>query len=380
LKSALVDAVLREATAAQRVPGVVGAVTDQRGVVYHGAFGYSDAAARRPMTPDAVFRIASMTKIVTTLAVMQLVEAGRVAVDAPCKRFLPEYRQPPVLERFDAASRRYTASPADRDVTVRDLLTHTSGYGYWFLNPELHALMGTRPEHFNPPFLVCEPGSRFQYGTSTDVLGCMIGPASGAPLEAYFAERVLGPLGMRDTGFDLPTACERLVALHVPDAGGSWQPLPNETAGEAPRGGGGLVSTVDDYLALVRLFLNAGRVGTRQLLGRESLAAVARHQLGSLKPLRQTTAVPARSADFGFMDGTQEFGFGVLIETAAQPGRRSAGSYGWGGLFNTYFWVDPAAGIGGVLCMQLSPFCAPPCLALYAAFERAVYRALGLSA
>jgi CubicO group peptidase (beta-lactamase class C family) len=372
-----IDRVLRAATAVGTVPGVVAAATDRQRVIYRGASGFADTGARRALRPDSVFRIASMTKLVTSIAVLQLRDLGLVDLDTPFARYYREFRQPPVLRSFDSVTREYQASPAGSEITVRQLLTHTSGFGYWFLNPELRALMGSEPEHYNPPFLLYEPGSAFQYGISIDVLGQLVAPMSGLTLPELFARRLFEPLGMIDTGFDVPVEADRLVALHAV-ADGGFAVTPNERHGEAPRGGGGLYSTAEDYLALLRMLLNDGRVGARALLARDTVRELASNQIGALAAPRQMTAAPERTADFAFMDGTQKFGFGVLLETRERPDGRAAGSYGWAGILNTYFWVDPAAEVAAVICMQMSPFCAPACLDLCASFERALYRHLGL--
>jgi methyl acetate hydrolase len=369
--------VLRGAVRAGSVPGVVAAATDRRGPVYLGAFGSAETSTRRALQPDSVFRIASMTKLVTSIAVLQLMEQGCLEVDAPFKRFFRDFRQPPVLLRFDRRARQYETAPADRDISVRELLTHTSGFGAWFVNAELYSLMGPEPEYYNPPFLMCAPGQRFQYGISTDVLGQVVAPLSGLPLDTFFAQRIFGPLGMTETSYRLPADPGRLVAVHTATDDG-FTALPNETAPGAPRGGGGLYGTAEDYVAVLRMLLNAGRVGGRQLLSAETVRALGSNQIGTLNAVRQTTAAPDRTADFAFMDGTQKFGFGGLLETRDRPSGRAAGSYGWGGIFNTYFFVDPAAELGAVVCMQMSPFCAPACLAVCDAFEAALYRQLGL--
>ena len=371
-----VDRELSALAADGSVPGIVAGATDRRGVVYRGAFGIADVATRQPMRADAVFRIASMTKLITTIVVLQLAERGLVDLDTAFRRYFPSFRQPPVLRSFDAATLAYEASPAAREITVRELLTHTAGYGYWFLNPELNAFVGRgEPEFYNPPFLVHAPGTRFQYGISTDVLGQLLAPLTGTPLDVAFAQRVFEPLEMTDTSFEVPAEPRRLVALHRRE-GGRWVAASNEARGEPPRGGGGLYSTVDDYLAVLRMLLNGGRAGGRELLGRGSVAALARGQIGALPASKQTSAAPEKTADFEFMDGTQTLGFGVLIETRARPGGRAAGSYGWGGIFNTYFWVDPAAELAAVIFMQVAPFCAPICIEACERFERALYRQL----
>jgi CubicO group peptidase (beta-lactamase class C family) len=195
------------------------------------------------------------------------------------------------------------------------------------------------------------------------------------PLEEFVEREIFAPLGMRDTGYDVPRDAARLVSLHAVAPGG-FDEAPNERRGEPPRGGGGLYSTAADLLALLRLLLGEGRTKGGRLLRSESVRALASNQIGSLVAAPQRTAFPKRTADFLFMDGTQKFGFGVLIETHAKAGGRSAGSYGWAGIFNTYFWVDPLAGIAAVVMMQVSPFSAPVCLDVCDRFERAVYHEL----
>jgi methyl acetate hydrolase len=326
------------------------------------------------MHVDSVFRIASMTKLVTSLAVLMLQEEHGVDLDAPFSQYFPEFRQPQVLESFNRASVGYATHPALTPITVRQLLTHTSGFGYWFLSHELRALMAAEPEYYNPPFLLHEPGACFSYGTSADVLGQMVAPLSGLRLEDYFAQRILGPLGMRDTGYGLPADATRLVALHIRSAGGFTE-LPNEKVAEPPRGGSGLYSTARDYLQLLRMLLNNGRMGSARLLSAASVSELTRNQVGGLAVKRQRSAATQVTDDFVFMDGTQKFGLGVLIETRDRSSGRAAGSYGWAGLYNTYFWVDPRASLACVVLTQTRPFCARQSIAICDEIETCVYEA-----
>jgi CubicO group peptidase (beta-lactamase class C family) len=368
---ALVDDALRSAVDAGLAPGVVAALTDRDGAVY----GLAGVASREPLRTDHVFRIASLTKLVTTIAVLMLVEEGRVELDTPFKRYLPAFRQPPVLRSFDRERLRFDAAPAARDITIRDLLTHTSGYGSWFLNEEIRALTGAVPDFYDPPFLMSEPGTRFQYSISTDVLGQLFAAVTDQPLAGFFTTRILAPLGMRDTSYEMPSDMARLAHLHLATPLG-FEQVPHERRSGPPRGGAGLYSTAEDFLAVLRLLLNRGVAAGRRLLASDTVAALARNQVGSLPVVRQRSALPALSDDFLFMDGTQRFGFGVLIETRGRESGRSAGSYGWGGLYNTYFWVDPVAGLAAVVMMQVSPFSRPACIEVCERFERAVFSAL----
>jgi methyl acetate hydrolase len=368
IRSSQLDAALRHAVEERRVPGIAAVVTNAHETLYEGAAGYARVASKMPMRVDTVCRIASMTKLVTSIAVLMLRDEGKLELDAPFSRYFSGYRQPPVLESFDFATREFKTRPARSAVTVRQLLTHTAGYGYWFLDPELRALHTGTPEHFNPPFLMHEPGSDFRYGISTDVLGQCVEPLTGLRIDRFFEERIFGPLGMADCSFDLPADSSRLAAVHV-RADGELVEQPIEPRGETPRGGGGLYTTARDYAALLRPLLRGGA----PLLGPESARDLVTHQLGARFARRQRSADARRTADFGFMDGTQHFGLGVLIETRDRATGRHAGSYGWAGIFNTYYWVDPVAQLAAVVFMQMSPFAAPDCLAACEVFERELF-------
>lgn len=374
LDTASLDAALDAGVAGGRVPGLVAAITDSRGIVYERAVGMAAASSGRAMRFDTVFRVASMTKLLTSVAVMMLHEEGRFGLDDEFVRHVAAFRQPDVLAWFDEETGEYGLREAARAVTVRDLLTHVSGFGYWFLAPELLRAYGGAVEHFSAPFLMHDPGERFTYGISTDVLGQIVEPTSGRRLDEFVAARVADPLGMAATGWRLPDDPSRLAALHR-RRDGRLAEAPMEAAAEAPHGGGGMYSTAEDYLRLLRMLLNDGLAdGGRGLLRPESVHEMTSNQIGALFARPQTTAYPERSLDFAFLDGTQKFGFNVSIETRPAADGRPAGSAGWAGIFNTYYWLDREAGLAAVLLMQLSPFCDPACLETYRAFARALYR------
>jgi CubicO group peptidase (beta-lactamase class C family) len=371
LASQAIDAVLEQAA----VPGLVAAVGDRHGPLYEAAYGRASTAPRRAMQTDAVVRIASMTKVVTSLAAMMLCEQQRISLDAPFADYVPAYRQPGVLVSFDESTLAYRTREARSRITIRQLLTHTSGYGYWFLDEPLLKLTTGTPELFNPPFLMSEPGTRFAYSTSTDVLGLLVPALSGVSLAEFFRARIFAPLGMSDTGYALPRDLQRLVRLHA-HRGDGYVELPLETEPPQQRGGGGLYSTAHDYLKLLRLFMNGGLANGQRLLSEEGIAAMTRNQIGPLFAEQQKTALPERANDFVFMDGSQQFGFGFMIETRNRGNGRSAGTLSWAGIANTYFWLDPEAGIAAVLLMQTTPFSDPVCIDLLGRFERAVYDAI----
>lgn len=370
------DEALERAVASGSIPGAVAAVTDRHRLLHEAAFGTASPGGE-PMRPDTVFRIASMTKPITTIALMMLHEQRKLDLDDALAAHLPGFEQPGVLVSFDERTGEYTVREAARPVTIRHLLTHTSGFGYWFLNREVLLEAKGRVEFFRAPFLMHDPGEAFSYGVGTDIVGLIVEPLSGLPIDRFVAERIAAPLGLRDLRYPAPEPESRLAAL-CERRGDSFVDVSGSLPTEPPRGGSGLHATARDYAAILRMLLNGGRLddGTR-LLAEKSVAAAVSNQIGALFARRQTTAYPRRSLDFVFLDGTQKFGFNVMIETRDRPDGRRAGSYGWAGVFNTYFWVDPAAEIAAVLMMQMSPFCDPACIAAYREFERGVYRAIG---
>jgi CubicO group peptidase (beta-lactamase class C family) len=358
------------------VPGVVACVCSRDRELHASAFGLADSSALRPMRFNSVFRIASMTKLVTSVAVMQLVEEGRVSLDATLRQYLIGFRQPEVLVDFDAATGAYTTRPATRDATLRELLSHTGGYGYWFLHDALRQASGSEPNLVDPPFLIDDPGRQFAYSTSADVIGQLIEPLAGCSLDVFFARRIFEPLAMPDTGFRRPADRSRLTAVHRRRAAG-FQALPLETADHPVRGGGGLYSTAPDYSRLLRCLLRGGELDGTRILAASSVAEITRNQIGDLEARMQRSALADRSNDFIFMDGSQKFGFGVMIETRDRPGGRAAGSWSWAGIANTYFWVDPVAGLAVVLLLQTAPFANRASVGLLQEFEAAVYADFG---
>ncbi len=360
-----IDHSLATSVASRLNPGVVASVFSRDAILYSGAAG---GPPGRPLAVDDVFRIASMTKLVTSVAVLMLVDEGRVSLDATVADYVGDFVQPPVLRSFDAKTGEYTTRAASRDATLRELLSHSGGYGYWFLDEPLRVASGDSPNLFDPPFLMSDPGAAFAYSSSHDVAGLVIEAASGKPIERFFADRIFEPLGMQDTGFELPADPSRLVPIAKRNDG-AFEWLENESRGPQARGGGGLYSTLADYGRLLAMLMHGGS----PLLRSASAAQISANQLGKLKAARQKTALPSRTNDFIFMDGTQTFGLGVMIETHDQPGRRARESFGWAGIFNSYFWIDPRTGVGAIILMQLQPFSDPGCVETLNRFESSVY-------
>ncbi|MGD8340041.1 MAG: serine hydrolase domain-containing protein, partial [Gammaproteobacteria bacterium] len=194
-----VDKALGEAVQTGLIPGAVGAVGSAESCRYLSAFGRAGMDPEGAMQPDTVCRIASMTKLVTSVAIMTLADEGQVDLEATLADYVPGFRQPEVLVDFDPESGAWSTRPATRDATLRELLSHTGGYGYWWLHEPLRVASGREPDLFHPPFLIADPGTGFAYSTSTDVIGLLFEPVTGLPLDAYLAERILAPLGMQDT-------------------------------------------------------------------------------------------------------------------------------------------------------------------------------------
>lgn len=372
---AAVDAVLSDAVARGEVPGVVAMAATRAGVIYQGAFGAADLPSRRPLQPDSIFRIASMTKPVTSAALMQLIEAGRLRLDDPAAKYLPELADLRVFERFDARTGAYGVRPAKRTITVRHLLTHTAGFGYTFTSPVLRDFTPREGEQYAAGPLLFDPGDGWLYGTSTDWVGRVVEVLSGQPLETYFRERIFTPLGMRETFYNVPEDKRaRVVTVHRRSGDGTFtvEPVQPPLTNPRPIGGGGLSSTAADYVRFLRMLLGGGALDGARVLSSDTVALMAQNHIGMAVPSLKT-ALPDRSGDFPFGRG-DKWGLGFLITGAQQPGKRSAGTLSWGGINNTYFWVDPARGVAGVILMQFLPFADTRALAVHDAFERAIYQ------
>jgi methyl acetate hydrolase len=379
------DASLRGAVERKDVPGVVVLVTDRKGVLYENAFGVADVATGRPLAKDAMFRIASMTKPITSLALMQLVEQGKIGLDDPAEKYLPELKNPMVVESFDAKSGDYKLRPAARLPLVRHFLTHTSGLAYPFTSAIWRDFKPHAGETyaFGGPMLF-DPGERWHYSTSLDVVGRLVEVVSGERLEDYFHDHIFVPLKMNDTSYNVPESKgPRLVAQQQRDGAKmdgpivlQIPPLVGLTVAN-PIGGGGLASTAEDYGRFMRMFLNGGELDGVRVIKAETVKLMSQNQIGAVSVPALKSALP-RSADFTFIaDGRDKWGYGFLITVDQKPGLRSPGSLSWGGINNTYFWIDPARGIAGTIMMQYLPFADAKALAVYDIFERGAYQLAG---
>ena len=382
---AKVDAVLKGAVDAGDVPGVAAAAAKPTETIYVGAFGKRALPDGQPMTQDSVFWIASMTKAITSTAAMIQVERGKLQLDSPISDVLPELKNRPVFEGFDAAGKA-KLRPAKSPVTLRHLITHTAGFTYDIWNADMGKYMeqegipgviGCENKALTAP-LTFDPGTRWDYGTNIDWVGKAVEASSGQKLGEFFAANIFEPLGMTSIGFKLTDDMrKRLVGMHARDEAGTLAPMEFEIpqAPEFEMGGGGLYGTVADYIKFMQVFINDGKgANGHQLLKPETVAEMSRNNIGEIDVVKLATAIPPYSNDAEFFPGMQKkWGLGFMINTADVPGRRKANSLNWAGLGNTYFWIDPTSKLCGVIMCQLVPFADGKVLDLLDRFEEAVY-------
>src|SRR5712691_1027391 len=384
------DQALERAVAAGEVAGVVALAADDQGVIYEGAYGKRAADAEAPMTVDTVVWIASMTKAITSVAAMQLVEQGRITLDEPISNHLPEVSAVQVLDGFDEAGAP-KLRPARRPITLRNLLTHTAGFTYDIWNSDMiryqeHAsvpgIIECKKVTLNTP-LVFDPGERWEYGINIDWVGQTVERLSGQRLEEYFREHIFAPLGMRDSGFVIGAEQrQRLAGMHVRLPDGLLQVVPFELTQEPEfyMGGGGLYSTGPDYLRFLRMLLGEGQLDGTRILAADTVAEMGKNQIGDLTVGLLKSCVPGSSNDAEFFPGMpKKWGLGYMITTLEAPTSRSAGSLAWAGLANTYYWLDPDRRVTGVILTQILPFADPAALRAFEQFERASYAGLPMS-
>ncbi|MCC7053238.1 MAG: beta-lactamase family protein [Gemmatimonadaceae bacterium] len=364
---------MQAAVTAGDVTGLTVLVTSRDSILFHRTAGRLAPGSAATVGTDAVFNIASMTKPVTALAAMMLVEDGRLALDAPASTYLPELVGRGVLLRVDSARRTVITRPASREITVRDLMRHTSGIGYAFSNPALHDVerFTSIPERDWP--LVHDPGARWTYGMGPSYLGWIVERIAGMPLESFFRQRIFTPLGMHETSYVLPPSrASRLMALS--DRRGDSlvaRPRPDSVQAEG-FGDGNLFSTAPDYARFMQLLLGRGTWRGTRLVREASIRELMRDQLGALTVLRQPTTDPALSAPFP--DGATRDGFSLAFQVArGHPDGRPDGSLSWAGLYNTHLWIDPPNGIGVLVLTQVLPFHDPRVMDVVRAVEHALY-------
>lgn len=344
-----------------QVPGIAAIGTDVSDNLYESAAGVANTATGRAVTTTTPHAIYSMTKPVTSLAVMMLVEQGQMDLQAPINDYLPEFRDPDVITGLDAEAKAFTPAPLEKRITVHHLLTNTSGHGYAFCNATLGALL---PDSSAPDFPIChQPGEAWTYGPATGLLGKAIAAVAGESLEAALNRLVFAPLGMRETSFE-PRDNQAHIHRHQD---GEWQP--QDIAGRMEAGDAGLISTAQDYARFVRCLLNDGAPLIQPVTFKQMIS----NQIGDLFVTEQPSILPHFALPFPTGGGVDKFSYGFQLHMAPEAGMRSPGSFSWCGVANTYFWGDPVRKVGGVVLMQVSPLYTPACLDAVAGFEKHFY-------
>jgi methyl acetate hydrolase len=369
---------------AARLAGSVALIAGAGGTRYVHAFGQRDIASDAAMGVDSLFQIASMTKAIVSVAALQLVEKGRLPLDAPLGSILPDLAALQVIDGFDDDGAVRLRAPK-KPITLRHLLTHTAGLGYTFINARLVKTLdpanplvhGTRAALCLP--LLFDPGDNWEYGISTDWVGLAVEAASGQRLDAYLSDHICGPLGMDDTIFH-PSQAQRgrAATLYMRSPEGPLVPMPFEMGGgpeaEIFSGGGGLWSTAGDYAQFLRMILGKGRLGDVRILSEQSMRMMSENQIGDMRAGAMATVNPDFALPYDpFPDQQSGWSLGFLINPEAGPNGRSAGSLAWAGVANCYYWADPARDVIGIFLTQLLPFGDPDVLAAVGAFERMAY-------
>ncbi|MBV9748714.1 MAG: beta-lactamase family protein [Acetobacteraceae bacterium] len=382
------DAVLNDVvTSNPRVPGVVAMATDRRGNTYEGAFGKRRLDQDADMTIDTVFAIFSTTKAITGTAVLQLVEEGKLDLDAPAKNYARDIGTLQVLEGFDSSGNPKLRAPK-HDITTRMLLLHTAGFGYDFFNEQYNRLASEKGQPsvvtsskkslMSP--LLFDPGEKWEYGSNIDWAGQVVEGVTGKRLGEVMQDRIFAPLGMKDTSFTItPSMRQRLASIHQRNADGSLTPLDFELPAEPEvhMGGHGLYATVGDYMRFIRMWLNDGNGEHGRVLEAETVRMAEKNGLGDKKIKMLPGVIAALSNDAEFFPGlSKSWALTFMVNDETAPTGRPAGALGWAGLANLFYWIDRQNGIGGFWATQIFPFADATSFTGYVNFETAVYQSM----
>lgn len=385
---AAADAILNRVVMSEpSVPGVVAMATDRQRNIYEGAAGKRRLDRDADMTTDTVFAIFSTTKAITGTAALQLVEQGKLDLDAPAKNYVPDIGKLQVIEGFSDSGEPRLRAPK-RDVTTRMLLLHTAGLGYDFFNETYNRLAqekgqpsvitASKAALMTP--LLFDPGERWEYGSNMDWCGQVIESITGRRLGEVFKTRIFEPLGMRDTTFEITDALrQRVAGMHTRNADGSLTPMDFELPAkpEVHMGGHGLYSTVGDYMRFIRMWLNDGNGEHGRVLKAETVRMAEKNQLGDKKIKMLPGVIPSLSNDAEFFPGlSKSWALTFMVNDEEAPTGRPAGALGWAGLANLFFWIDRRNGVGGFWATQILPFADPASFGGYMDFETALYRSL----
>jgi methyl acetate hydrolase len=378
------DRILSNAVAGGAVPGVVAMACNREGSTYEGAFGERTLGSGVAMTTDTVCWIASMTKAVTSVAAVQCVERGQIDLDAPASKVVPAIGEAQVLTGFDAKGMPTYRAPK-RPVTLRHLLTHSSGFSYEIWNTDIArfqqamdvpSITSCENKALKLPLLF-DPGERWEYGINIDWAGKMVEAVSGKKLGAYMKENLFDPLGMKSTAFKItPDMRSRLAGVHLRGPDGKLAPMPFELTQEPEfeMGGGGLYSTAGDYLKFVRMVLNHGQLGGERVLKPETVANhLMLNQMGDCRVVNLKTNHPLTNDAEFFPGVSKSWSLAFQTNQERAPTGRPAGGLMWAGLANSFYWIDPTNGVGGVFLSQIFPFADTGSIPTFYDFETAVY-------
>jgi CubicO group peptidase (beta-lactamase class C family) len=364
---AKIDGLVNEYINKNWLTGAVSIVIKDNQVVQYKGYGYADVATKKPMKNDAIFRIMSQTKAITSVGIMILYEQGKLLLDQHISDFIPEFKKPVVLDKFNDADTTYTTIPAKSEITIRQLLTHTSGLDYTDIGSSKVAAIYSKNHipsglgYFDADLLErmkalgklplsFQPGEKWQYGLNSDLLGCLIEVVSGMNLEDFLRKNIFDPLGMKDTYFNVPSSkANRLATVYTEDASNKIIPWSHEFRNIDPdypimkkryfSGGAGLSSTAFDYAIFMQMLLNGGKYNGHQVLGKRTVEMITSGQL--------------KEGMFG--DDNMGLGFGITSEKSAAKGPRNAGSFEWGGYYGTTYWADPKSKLVCLFMTQQNP-------------------------
>jgi methyl acetate hydrolase len=381
IDTAKLDDTLRSSLQKRGIPTATVILANADHVTYTGVFGKRDSASSVSAAVDTIFRIASMTKAITTTAALQLVEQGKVTLDEPVSKHLPELAKLDVLEGFDASGKPILR-PAKTPIALRHLLTHTSGFAYANWNATLTQYNKVSGSNLPPTAvaplipLVFEPGTRWHYGPSVDWAGKLVEKISGLTLEQYFQSNILQPLGMKSTSFLVaPENFDRLVSTYrrQPDGKLKEDPRTRPAPPTVYNGGGGLFSTAADYIRFTQMILRKGRGGNKEeILRPKTVELMSANQIGSIPIEKLKTTDPTVAADLDLGSGNK-YTYGFLLNTVTSPQGRPAGTLMWAGVENTFYWIDPRRSLCAVIMMQFFPFLDSQGAGMLADFTKAVY-------
>lgn len=376
-KTAL-DTFLAGQVSSGAIPGVVVHVVNKESVLYSAAFGKQDVGKNVALAPDSIFRIASMTKAVTSVAAMMMIEQGKMKLDDDVSEYLPAFKSMRVLTSYDEKADTYQTRPNTKPITIRQLLTHTSGIGYSWSDPGLALVQRKTKDGTETGLpLVHDPGEKWTYGASTKVLGDLVEKFSGERIDVFTDKHIAKPLGMNDTFYEVPTAkYGRVVTTHNKDAAGKITETPNPAKLPVSlRGDGGLFSTGPDYGKFLQMLLNGGQLGNARILKASTVADMLKPHTNGVRVRPQPVANAGLSKPYPLGAGEDIWGLGFQLADPrkADSSMRRPGSGNWAGIFNTFFWIDPKEELGVMVMMQMLPFYDASAIETLQGVERRLY-------